>query len=261
MQLKELTQITDKIIYSDSTSYKVITSKQKELLEFIGANKDISKINVTVINKYIEHLKNKGNNNATINSKLAYLSKILTYAYQNEIINHKPYIPTFTIKITKEKYLNNEEIQAMLQWSIDNNQKELHDIILIGLNTGVRINNILSILPEHIENNYLRIIENKTNKPYSIPLNKTMQELFKDFKPFTMNYAQVYYIFNIMKRALNLDKNITIHTLRHTFCSNLIQKGVDIAIIQKLANHKKITTTMRYAHLNNKQLEEAVNIL
>ena len=90
MQLKELTTITDNILYSDTNSYKVITSKQKELLEFIGANKDISKINVQVINKYIEHLKNKGNNNATINSKLAYLSKILTYAYQNEIINHKP---------------------------------------------------------------------------------------------------------------------------------------------------------------------------
>lgn len=261
MQLQQLTQITDNLFYADTSSYKVITSKQKELLEFIGANKDITKIDVNIINKYITYLKNKGNNNATINSKLAYLSKLLNYAYHNGMINHKPYIPSFKIKITKEKYLNESERQLMLKWCIDNNQKELHDIILIGLNTGARINNILSILPEHIDNNYLRLIENKTNKPYSIPLNKTMQELFKDFKPFTMNYARVYYLFNIMKKDLNLDKNITIHTLRHTFCSDLIQKGVALPIIQTLANHKRITTTMRYTHLNNKQLEEAINIL
>ena len=64
-----------------------------------------------------------------------------------------------------------------------------------------------------------------------------------------------------MKQQLNLDAAITIHTLRHTFCSDLVQKGIAVPVIQKLANHKKITTTMRYTHLNDRLLEDAINIL
>ena len=165
------------------------------------------------------------------------------------------------VKITKEKYLSEEEKAMMLKWCVTHNQQELEKIILIGLNTGLRINNILSILPEHIDNNYIRVYENKTNKPYSVPMNKVMQDIMKDFKPFTIKYNQVYYIFNQMKKELNLDENITIHTLRHTFCSDLIQKGVVLPVIQALANHKKIQTTMRYLHLSNKQLEDAVSVL
>ena len=64
-----------------------------------------------------------------------------------------------------------------------------------------------------------------------------------------------------MKKELKLDKAITIHTLRHTFCSELVQRGVTIPVIQALANHKKITTTMRYAHLNSEQLKAAIEVL
>lgn len=261
MQLIELIKITDKLYYATSTSYKVIISKQRELINIIGAEMNVQNINRIIINKCIQYWKDKGNNNATINAKLAYLSKLLTYAYQNEIITHKPYIPVMKIKVTKEKYLNEEEKAMMLKWCETHNQQELKMIIQIGLYTGLRINNILSILPEHIENNYIRVYKNKTNKPYSVPMNTILQNIMKDFKPFTMNYAQVYYIFNIMKKDLNLDAAITIHTLRHTFCSNLIQKGVGLPVIQALANHKKIQTTMRYLHLSNKQLEDAVSVL
>lgn len=261
MQLIELMEITDRLYYATSTSYKVIMSKQKELIDIIGAEKDVKDINRQVINKCIQYWKDKGNTNATINAKLAYLSKLLTYAFQNEIITHKPYIPVMKVKITKEKYLSDDEKAMMLKWCVTHNQQELEKIILIGLNTGLRINNILSILPEHIENNYIRVYENKTNKPYSVPMNKVMQDIMKDFKPFTIKYNQVYYIFNQMKKELNLDENITIHTLRHTFCSDLIQKGVLLPVIQALANHKKIQTTMRYLHLSNKQLEDAVSVL
>ena len=149
----------------------------------------------------------------------------------------------------------------MLQWCKEHKQTEVERIIIIGLNTGARIRNILSIQAGDVEDNYLRIWQNKANKPYSIPLNPVMRELMKDFKPFTLKYSQVYHIFTQLKKDLQLDDDISIHTLRHTFCSNLIQKGVALPVIQALANHRQIQTTMRYAHLCNKQLEEAINIL
>lgn len=263
MNLQELITITNELFYNSSPSYKVIESKQRELLSIISPYTNINKIDNNTINKYISILKSKNNKTTTINAKLAYLSKLLNYAYRNSLIKFKPYIPTFKIQATKEKYLTQDEIDLMLKYCEDNNLIELMQVIIIGLNTGLRINNILTVTLDDIDNNYLRVWESKNNNPQSIPLNKTMQDLIKDFKPFTLKYRQIYYQFELMKYKLNLDddNNITIHTLRHTFCSNLIQKGVPITTIQKLANHKKLTTTMRYAHLSNKELEEAVNCL
>ena len=57
--------------------------------------------------------------------------------------------------------------------------------------------------------------------------------------------------------------NITgcIHSLRHTFASNLVQRGVSIYHVQKLLGHSTIQTTERYAHLRLLDLAKAVNVL
>lgn len=261
MLLSELIQITDSLFYADSSSYRVISSKQRELLSIINPNIDIAKIDVKIINKYIQHLKDSNNSNATINAKLAYISRILNYAYQNRLIQNKPYIPHFKVILNKEKYLSKEELRLMLLWCKNNNQKELIRIILIGCYTGLRINNILSLTKNNIQDNKLILHDKKTNTNFILPISIKLKYILANLENFKLNYQQVYYIFVKMKQELKLDDRITIHTLRHTFCSNLIQKDIPITTIQKLANHKKITTTMRYSHLNDKQLEEAINVL
>jgi site-specific recombinase XerD len=51
------------------------------------------------------------------------------------------------------------------------------------------------------------------------------------------------------------------HDLRHTFCSRLAQRGVNLKVIQELAGHKSIATTSKYAHLDKKSLVEALALL
>ncbi|MCL4486328.1 MAG: site-specific integrase [Nitrospirae bacterium] len=51
------------------------------------------------------------------------------------------------------------------------------------------------------------------------------------------------------------------HTLRHTFCSRLVQAGIPLTTVQKLAGHKDYTTTLIYAHLSPGHLHDAVEIL
>ena len=261
MQLQELTNTVNKLFYDNSSSYKVIASKQKELLAILGASTEVNKITDKKVNEYLQELINRGNSPATINSKLAYLSKVLNYAYRIKLIQYKPFIPTRTIIATKDKFLTTDEYEKMINYALANNLQELYWILVIGYNTGIRISNIIAINPEDIENDYIRIYHNKTNKPYSVPMNDAVKEVMKDFTGFTMKYKQVHYRFNLMIKELNLDKRITIHTLRHTICSRLIEKGVPLPVVQALMNHKRITTTMRYNHLKNEQLEQAVCML
>ena len=261
MQLIELIEITDDLFYADSPSYKVILSKQKELLDFLHPTKEINKIDNKVITKYIKYLQDKGNSNATINSKLAYLSKILTYAHRIGKLKNKPYIPTFKVKQGKDKFLSDDEKLLMLKWCWSHKQKELANIIMIGIYTGLRINNILSLTDANYKEDKLYIYDKKVNKNFILPVSNKIKHIITNHKEFTLSYRQVYYLFNLMKKDLNLDKAITIHTLRHTFCSDLVNKNVTLPVIQALANHKKIQTTMRYLHCNTKQLENAINML
>jgi site-specific recombinase XerD len=51
------------------------------------------------------------------------------------------------------------------------------------------------------------------------------------------------------------------HVMRHTFCSHLAMRGVPVRTIQELAGHASITATMRYMHLTQSAVDEAVHVL
>lgn len=261
MNIAQLMDLADRLFYIDSSGYQNLISKQKEILSIIKPATNIKNIDYKKINKYVEYLKSKGNSPKTINDKLSYISTLLTYALQNQLIDSKPYIPYCKVIQNKEKYFTEKELIRCFNWTRINKQKELQKIILIGLYTGLRIHDILALTTDNIKNDSLYIYDSKVNRNYVIPISHKLKYVLKDYKKISMNYNRCHYLFNKMKKELKLDKRITIHTLRHTFCSRLIQKGIPIIVIQKLANHKSIKTTLRYAHLNTQQLKEAINIL
>lgn len=261
MNLQQLTDEVNNIYYNDTSSYKTIASIQKELLAILTPELDIKNIDRIEILKYFNYLKQSGNKSATINNKMMYLSKNLNYAYDNSLIKNRFKIPTIKKRSTKTKIINEYEYNLMINYALINNKKELYQVIVIGYNSGIRISNILSLDPDDIDKNYIRIWRNKTNNPYSIPMNDTLKELLKNFTGFTLNYRQIQYQFEVMKKELNLDKRITIHTLRHTTCSTLIENNIALPVVQALMNHKNISTTMLYNHLKNEQLEQAVSVL
>jgi site-specific recombinase XerD len=55
--------------------------------------------------------------------------------------------------------------------------------------------------------------------------------------------------------------DITIHSMRHDFCTQLVKKGIDIYTVQRLAGHADIRTTMRYVHALEKKDFEALEDL
>lgn len=257
MRLQDLIELVNQLHFNKKHYYNKIQTKSKELLNSIG-NKNINKITSFDILQYKNYLQSKGNKPATINNKLAYASIILKYAEDLNLIKHKIKIPFETLHRGNSNWLTQEQIQLLL----DNcgEDKTLLVILSTAINTGLRISEVINIKKKNISNGYIRIYENKVNQSFSVPINNKIKHIMDNWEDIELNYNQIEYRFRKLCKKCNLT-GVTIHTLRHTFCSRLVEEGVHPSIIQRLANHKSFTTTQGYLHIADKSLELAVNKL
>jgi integrase/recombinase XerD len=70
-----------------------------------------------------------------------------------------------------------------------------------------------------------------------------------------MTTRQLNRLFHVAKDAAGIDKKASLHTLRHCFATHLLERGVDIRVIQILLGHKKLETTARYSHIASSTLK------
>ena len=90
--------------------------------------------------------------------------------------------------------------------------------------------------------------------------NKTSSSVFTyEGNPLSQDYLSHKFAGYVKKSELN--KKLNFHSLRHTFASWLVQKGVSIYEVSKLLGHADITTTQIYAHLRSDDLRDAVERL
>jgi integrase/recombinase XerD len=66
---------------------------------------------------------------------------------------------------------------------------------------------------------------------------------------------------NIAAETAKIDKRVSMHTLRHSFATHLLEQKVDIRLIQVMLGHKKLETTVVYTHVATELLREVVNPL
>lgn len=178
---------------------------------------------------------------------------------------------------SKFDYLNESECKLFL----DNSDDNLHDMILLALNTGLRFGELIALTFKDVdfEKKLLTINKaiakgvlgsTKSNKNRYIPLTNSVIEMIRDrkrnndliFSEDNSFLIQARYVKRLHKLCRDLKfRRIGWHVLRHTFASHLAQKGISLKAIQELLGHSDIKTTMRYAHLSPRELRQAVDVL
>lgn len=252
---------------------------QTNLLPFFSET-PLNRISTMQVEEYKSKKKNQGLGPKTINNHLSVLSSCLHTAQDWLGLEKLPRVKKLPAPPETFDFLTYEESHSLLSHAAG----VWHDIILMALNTGMRIGEIRGLRWVDIDwNNRMitvrhswcdykkALLSPKSNKERHIPLNNDV---------YTMLSRQKFasgFVFADKKGdrvdAQRLNKEIgkacmraglrviSCHTLRHTFASHLVMKGAPLKSIQELLGHSHIQTTMRYAHMAPASLREAVGLL
>lgn len=268
---KEYEETLRKLRYSESTLNNYVIQFRK-FLEYIypATAEDIVP---EQIHNYLLHLVDHkkvsvSTQNTAINALKFYLEQVRKDQRQVYYID-RPRKPTQLPTV-----LSQEELAALI--SKIKNLKHRTLICLIYA-TGLRISEVLALKPADIDVHRMMVIVRggKGNKDRITVLSQVALAMLKSYLP---TYNPRVYLFEgpegkeysarsvnaIIKRASDaagILKNVSAHTLRHSFATHLLERGTDLRYIQTLLGHENSKTTERYAHVTKKGFEQLMSPL
>ena len=234
-----------------------------------------------IISKYMDWLYRSGCSSASQARRLSGVKSLYNYLLINEKIEQ---MPTENIETPKAKrllpdILTVEEIDAMIATFDMTTVKGCRDnaIVEVLYSTGLRVSELISLRIDNLffGEGYIRVV-GKGDKQRLVPIGSVARdkiqlymELRRPRKPseatlFLNNRGEPLtriMIFNIIKQAARLagvEKNISPHTLRHSYATHLLEGGANIRQVQELLGHESITTTEVYTHLDREHLRRVV---
>lgn len=243
---------------------------------------DLSEISVFAIEKFkreqMKRVTKRGASQspASVNRYLQILASIFTRAGELGITNpHKrPKIETLREDNQRLRYLSTDEEKRLLAAAAA--WPHLQDILIVGLQSGLRRDELFSLRKDDVDLslNLVNVLDGKGGKARSVPIDpdgearRVLERSRKDSRSewiFTSphsgrKFTRVTRSLAAACKAAEI-KAITLHGLRHTFCTRLAAAGVDIRTIKELAGHADISTTMRYVHLVESNKHAAIRKL
>lgn len=251
----------------------------KEYLEKISVNSITPQDITNILLKMKAKGKPNGSNYApqSIKHILLLIKRIFNYNIKNELIK---YNPAENVKIekfdnTRISYLYDDEITRMFEY-LDSSKEWPNDIALIkfAFYTGLRKSELFNLTWENvdIDNKRIFLYDTKGGKNQSIIITDNAVQVLLDIKDKCSDSTLVFpsklggkrndvkKLWSRIKKAANIRPDIRFHDIRHTF-GTLATATIPVKVVQKMMTHKDIKTTLRYAHIQEKEMIDAANNL
>lgn len=237
-----------------------------ELVSILGPAQQLSTISDPDVEKVTQSLRLKRNKPRTMNTKLTRLSALLKKAKRKGWVSSLPTIDLFKVKGGRIRFLTPDE-EAKIRSHLPEHMRGLFDFLLY---TGCRWGEAHKLTWADANEKTVTFWDTKSGKPRTIPLTSQARagipwtrhnELIRPFA--FVAYETFYHAFVKARKdaGLGSDRQVVIHTLRHTCASRLVQRGVDMRRVRDWLGHSSIEMTMRYAHLAPDDLYLAVDAL
>ena len=272
--LEKLVQHLQLKAYSQST-IKTYCNEFMQLLKLLK-NKPINDLTVADIKRYMVFaMEKQGITENTAHSRLNALK-----FYFEQVLGREKFfweIPRPKKPIQLPQVFNQDEIAAIIN-SLQNKKHKV--MLMLSYSAGLRVSEVVAIKTYNIDSKRMIILikQAKGKKDRIVSLSPVLlimlREYAIEYKPdkkgylFEGNTKGTAYSTRSLQEVLQAAKGKagvlkpgSIHSLRHSFATHLIDKGTDVTMIQKLLGHNDIKTTLRYLHTSNKDLLKIISPL
>ena len=254
--------------YKPSTKKGVRFQLERRILPAFGS-KRLDRISATAVRRWFD--RNSRTAPGSANHGLGLLRRIMSFAVA---LGHVKADPTRGIRLNRgaklSRFLSHEEI-ARLHRVLDEQALKGHqqqaDIIRLLLLTGCRKGEILNLRWPEVDGNTLLFGDGKTG-PRQVPLNAPARRILErqprggsvfvfpsprdPARPRTGDLGLWYRV----RREADIE-DCRLHDLRHTHASQAVMSGVPVPVVSRLLGHSNVSTTFRYAHLGDRDVEAA----
>ena len=246
-------------------------------------NNNLHNLKIEFIYDFIKNQSINRISSATIKRRVSTIRNFYLFLQKREVISFiVPEIKTPKIGIKLPNYLTIEEVDKLLSIPDINTFKGLRDKTMLEImySCGLRVSELISLKKKdiNIKNSFIRII-GKGNKERIIPIGEIALEYLNkyfgllSYSPKINNSKNVFinknglpltrqYFFKIIKYysiKANINKNISPHTLRHSFATHLLENGAPLIAVKNLLGHESINTTQIYTHVNERKLVSVID--
>ena len=247
-------------------------------------NVPVQAVSRDTVNDYVQWLHGAGKSPATVARSVASIRCFYTYLISAGVVDTNPVVDITVEKAEKKlpQILTSAEVELLLDQPKCTDMKGYRDRAMLELlyATGIRVSELISMniddvklsagivkCSTHGKERYIpmysaaiRAVSDYINLVRSQMIaDPTEQALFVNVNGERMTRQGFWKVVKHYQEMAKIDKDITPHTLRHSFAAHLLENGADLHSIQEMLGHADISSTQVYAQLVKKQLKDVYN--
>ena len=254
----------------------------RQFADWLHIHEDLEVVEATQVNisDYLAHLEQEGRSGATVSRNLASLKNFYSYVVSSGFLEKTPVVDIHVERGEKKlpQILTGREIELLLAQPVCVDAKGYRDKAMLEVMyaTGIRVTELIDLDIDDV-NLELGVIKcSGARKSRAIPLYpaalKALTTYLKDIRAsmlatpdenalfvnvngVRMSRQGFWKILKHYQETARIDKEITPHTLRHSFAVHLLENGADLGSLQELMGHSDISSTQLYTHMVNQKLK------
>ncbi len=267
-------------------SANTISSYMRDIRQFAGwlrEREDLDVVDASQLNisDYLAYLQEQGKSGATVSRVLASLKNFYGYVVSTGFLEASPVTAQIHVERGEKKLpqiLTGREVELLLAQPACVDAKGFRDKAMLELMyaTGIRVTELIELNVDDVNLDLATVKCSGAKKTRAIPLypaalnalSQYIREvrpgmiaepgeraLFVNINGVRMSRQGFWKILKHYQATAHIDKDITPHTLRHSFAVHLLENGADLNSVQELMGHSDISSTQMYTHMINQKLK------
>lgn len=254
----------------------------RQFAQWLQNNEETTVVDATQLNisNYLSYLESQGKSGSTVSRNLASLKNFYAYLVSSGFLEKTPVVDVHVDRGEKKlpQILTGREIELLLSQPVTIDAKGNRDKAMLELMyaTGIRVTELIELDVDDVNLEQGTVKCSGSKKTRVIPLypgalralrvylleyrdsmvsNTSETALFVNVNGARMSRQGFWKILKHYQDSAQINKEITPHTLRHSFAVHLLENGADLGSLQELMGHSDISSTQMYTHMIDKKIK------